>query len=411
MLVFWAVAAVMTLAAIALVSWPLLRRDADRPTLSADEVDVALYHRRQAELHADYRDGLLDEADLASAHEELDRQLLLDTAPPDLNKDHSLAGTGLREYWPVIVAIPTIPLIAISLYLAIGANHSAIEGGGGETRDIQAMVEKLRSRLDEAPDDGEGWLMLGRTHTTLGDNRKAVAALSRAYQLRAGDPAVLVAYAQALARGRDPESFVGRPAELLEQALQAAPKHPQALWFAGIAAAQQSNFTDAARHWRTLLAQVPPESEDARIIQRNLREIEQRTQGASGELIADSRNTNKATGSASIEVSVRLSDTLRGRITGREPVFVFARAVDGPPMPLAVIRRSADQLPFTVTLDDGDSMVPDRGLSGHEEVMLIARVARSGNAAAASGDLTSGEQLVSPADKQPVAITIDSVVP
>lgn len=410
MLVFWAVAAVMTLAAIALVSWPLLRRSAERPTLSADEVDVALYHRRQAELHADYRDGLLDEADLASAHEELDRQLLLDTAPPDLNKGRSLAGTGLREYWPVIVAIPTIPLIAISLYLAIGVNHSAIEGSG-ETRDIQAMVEKLRSRLDETPDDGEGWLMLGRTYTTLGDNRKAVAALSRAYQLRAGDPAVLVAYAQALARGRNQESFVGRPAELLEQALQAAPQHPQALWFAGVAAAQQSDFTDAARHWRTLLAQVPPESEDARVIRRNLREVEQRTQGASGEPIADSRNTNKATGSASIEVSVHLSDTLRGRITGREPVFVFARAVDGPPMPLAVIRRSADQLPFTVTLDDGDSMVPDRGLSGHEQVMLIARVARSGNAAAASGDLTSGGQLVSPADQQPVSITIDSVVP
>jgi cytochrome c-type biogenesis protein CcmH len=89
---------------------------------------------------------------------------------------------------------------------------------------------------------------------------------------------------------------------------------------------------------------------------------------------------------AAIDVSVSLSDEAAASVSPDSAVFIYARASDGPPMPLAVSRVTVQDLPLTVTLDDTMAMIPTMKLSTFPSVSIGARVSPSGNPIAQSGD-------------------------
>jgi cytochrome c-type biogenesis protein CcmH len=107
---------------------------------------------------------------------------------------------------------------------------------------------------------------------------------------------------------------------------------------------------------------------------------------------------------------IRLAPALKEKAAPDDTVFIFARAAQGPRMPLAVLRKQVRDLPATFQLDDSMAMNPALKLSSVAQVVVTARVSRSGGAMPQSGDLQGESPPVAPGAKA-VSITIDQVVP
>jgi cytochrome c-type biogenesis protein CcmH len=218
------------------------------------------------------------------------------------------------------------------------------------------------------------------------------------------DAQLLADFADALAMARG-QSLQGEPEKLVLRALQIEPTNLKALALAGTAQYERKDFKGAANTWRRMLPLVPPDSDDARAIQSNVDEALAMA-GA-----AKSPATRRAPAGAgpALRGEVRLSEKLKNQASPDDTVFIFARAAEGPPMPLAVLRKRVRDLPVTFALDDSMAMAPQARLSGFPRVVVSARVSKSGQATAQPGDLQGASAAVAN-DASGVRVVIDSVV-
>jgi cytochrome c-type biogenesis protein CcmH len=260
---------------------------------------------------------------------------------------------------------------------------------------VQALLPALEKHLKEAPEDATGWRMLAKAYMALERYPEAAAAMERAAKLLPQDAQVLADQADALAMAQG-QRLAGRPQALLARALELDPDNGKALYLAGYAALEAGDRETAARHWKRLLARLPPDSEDAATVRQQLEEIGAGTPGAEQK--------------AAISGTVRLHESLRARVAPEDTVFVFARAVDGPRMPLAILRLKARELPAPFRLDDSQAMSPAMRLSGAREVVVEARISKRGNATPQPGDLEGVSAPVKPGARE-VTVVIDRVVP
>lgn len=190
---------------------------------------------------------------------------------------------------------------------------------------------------------------------------------------------------------------------MIERALAVEPTHVKALWLAASAARESADHAKALALWERLAKVLPPGSDDARIIEANIVEARTASQGAS----APAPSASAGPASARIRGTVSIDDKLRTELSGNETLFVFARAVNGPPMPLAVVRKQASELPLTFELDDSMALMPAAKLSGAQQVIVGARVSKSGNAIAQPGDLQGATEAVEVGPDVQVRIVID----
>ncbi|ROR29486.1 c-type cytochrome biogenesis protein CcmI [Inmirania thermothiophila] len=396
---FWAAAAAMVALALALVVPPLMGRGR-AAGVARRELNVAIFQDRLAELERDLADGVIDEAHYREARAELERDLLEDVAGAE--PEERLRRGGVP--WAGVVVALVVPALAGGLYWRLGAPQLAAgtapppQAAGDMT--IEQMVARLAERLQRQPDDGEGWRMLGRSYLVMGRFPEAVEAYRRAQRLLGDEPQVLVGLAQSLARVNG-DRLVGEPERLLRRALEREPANTEARLLAGFAAFQRGGFAEAVRHWEQVQSSLPPGSEAAKVVADYLAQARARLGGAEG--------APAAAAAAVVEVQVRLAEALRDKVRPDDTVFVFARAPDGPPMPLAVKRLRVRDLPAQVRLDDGDAMTPQARLSQYGEVIVGARVSRSGEARARSGDLQGSAGVVRPG-QGPVTVVIDQEV-
>jgi len=288
---------------------------------------------------------------------------------------------------------------------------------------MEDMIGKLNDRLRQQPEDPTGWAMLGRSYAHIGRHEDASRAFAEAVaqlqQRQEQVPAsLLLSYAQALAVTSG-ESYEGKPAALIKEALRQEPDNPNGLWLAGMMNFQNGEYAQALRYWKPLRERVQAGSEDAKVIDSLIAQAnanlpdsvieEQGSEDISGpspggadkELITPS----------GIKVSVALGPALTKSAGAEDTVFVFARAVTGPPMPLAIVRKQVKDLPFTVTLNDSQAMMSDMKLSQFPEVLVGARISRSGIATAQSGDLQGAYQAVATDTGESVSVVIDQLVP
>jgi len=276
---------------------------------------------------------------------------------------------------------------------------------------IETMVNRLVDRLKANPDDADGWQMLARTYAALGKQQQAVDAFKQAERLRPTDPTLLSDYAVAVALNNN-KDLEGEPRALIERALKANPKHPKALALAGTAAFGRKDYKLAVDYWEQLAKVEPPDSPMAQQIRESIAEARQM---AGMPPVAPSANTPAeaaapaAAANAQVSGTVSLSDKLKGRVSPEDTVFVFARAAEGPRMPLAIIRKQVKDLPFDFKLDDSMAMSPAARLSSAGKVIVGARVSKSGNAMPQSGDLQGLLQNVS-VGQSGLKLEIDSEV-
>ena len=387
---FIVMAGLLLAAAMAFLLTPLLfSKRGSRSAVSRRDSNVAVYRDQLAELERDVREGALAEGQLRSAKTELERRLLEDTGPGEGETDRS---TSRRTAIALGIGIP---LFAALLYFLLGnfdtVTGRADEGHAVSPDQVEAMVSKLAARLEREPDNIEGWALLGRSLAVLGKYPEAARAYAAAVKRSGDDAQLLVDYADvlAVAQGRKLE---GEPEALVKRALAIDPRNPKALALAGTIAFERREFDGAIEYWQRILPLVPPESELAQSVRSSIADAEERGGKRRATVTRSAPTANALSG------VVTLAPALASRVGPDDTVFVFARAGDtkGARMPLALVRRSARDLPIKFTLDDSSAMNPAVPLSSAGEVVVVARVSRSGSASPQPGDLEGVSRIVKP---------------
>ena len=405
---FLGAAALMALLALAWLLHPLLRRSKDGvSTASRQILNTAIYRDQLTELERDRADGSLADHDFEQARVELQRRLLEDASVPDVPV---VARPARRTLLTVALLLP---LAAALMYAWLG-NPAAMQPSDGQHQvtagQMDEMVAKLAARLEKNPNDPQGWAMLGRTYKALLRLDDAEKAFIRAGDIMNQDAVLLAEYADLLAVRAD-GNLEGKPLQLIQQALKLEPENFMALALAGTAAYNRQDFPEASRYWGQLLKLLPPESEDAKSLRATLADI-----GAKGGGPVDDKPVAKAAAgkpgpsNKTVSGSVTLAPALAAKVQPGDTLFVYARPVDGPRMPLALLRGHAGDLPLNFTLDDSLAISPDMKLSGASEVRLEARVTKSGQAVRQAGDLI-GESAPVKIGSKGVKLNIDRISP
>ncbi len=280
MILFWVFAALMIAVGLAFVLPALLSRRVSTAGVQRDALNVQVYKDQLAELDADLRIGTVSPEHFEQSKLDLERVLLGDVssetgAPP---AQTSTAG----RYTAVMVAV-MVPLFAIGVYTTAGKVHARLEQRMAQTpmdadAEItpEAMVARLAERLQTNPDDGTGWIMLGRSYSVLGRYKEASAAYAKALGLMGEQPELLADYAEVEALRNPNSDLAGTPSELFERALALDPANPKALWLSGMAAFQKQDYAKAAGIWKRLLTLMPGDTEGMQTVQQNITEAEAR---------------------------------------------------------------------------------------------------------------------------------------
>lgn len=380
MTVFYVSAAAMALFAAAIIAWPLIRARKPGSAPEQDAANVAVYSDQLAELQTDFNNQLLSQAQFDLARHELERRLLQDvpSAP-------AVTATSSRTLSLGLGLAVAIPLGAALLYQQLGnpqaLNPPPVDPALVQLQQVQALLPKLEQRLQEQPGDITGWTMLGKANMALEKYPEAVQAYAKLVQLTPQDAQAYADYADALAMASG-QTLVGKPTTLIEQSLKLDPSNGKALYLAGFAALEAGKPKVAAAHWEKLLKQIPADGPGAAMLQEKLAQLKQ--QAAPTAAMSTKENT---TAKATISGQVTLAANLRQAAAPEDTLFVFARAPTGPKMPLALLKAQVKDLPVNFSLDDSMAMSPQMKLSNFPEVVIVARVSKSGTAMTQAGDL------------------------
>lgn len=390
-------AAVLLLLAVAIVLRPLLGGGTGTG-VARDKANFQIYRDQFAELENDLRSGVLGAEQFDQAKADLERRVLEEAARP------TEGVTAMRRGRAVPIAIGVlIPVAAVLLYIQFGTpegldatHHAARDVSSMTAGHFQEMTGKLAARLRENPDDAEGWMMLGRAYRAMERFEEAADALRKAVALNPGNADLLADLAEALAL-RNGRTLAGEPTRLLERALKLDPHNDKILALSGSAAFERKDYKAAVRHWEALLKRPGVSGDLAQALSAGIAEA--KTLSTGKKTVAANSPAGRVSGTVTLEAA------LRARAAPEDTVFVYARAAQGPRMPLAIVKVRVKDLPYNFSLDDSMAMMPEMKLSAFEEVIVGARVSKSGGAKPAAGDLEGASAAVRPgADGVTVAI-------
>ena len=423
-ILFFVIVAAMVLVAMAWVLPALLRKQATGG-IDRDRQNIELARERLAELDIQAAAGQLSTEELEAARAEVESTLLEDVAVVSEGLAQNSQKTSATN-WSVAVIAAGVPIVAGLLYLTLGMPRAFLHGADAQVAvpqghpqleserpaSVEELVAKVEQRLQQNPNDAQGWEILANTYMALKRYADAANALAKHMALVGEQPELLVRRADALAMSREGE-LAGEPEKLLHRALELDSNHPTGLWLSGIAAARRGDAAAALKFLRKAQPLFADKPESAAALRQQIAEAE-KSLGITEAPAQSEQATPKVTtvqAPMSVVVKVSLDKSLGQQVSADDTVFILARAVNGPRMPLAVARKTVKDLPVEVRLDDSMAMMPKMKLSNFKTVELIARVSKSGNAIAQSGDLVGKNGPLSLPIAEPVAISISQRVP
>ena len=403
MLTFSLVAAACVAAALAFLLPPLLRRSR-RAQVTSESANVSIYRDQLVELKTDLDKGTLSRDQYDQSRAEIEDRLAEDLRAAE----SAVASEGRSGKWIAVSLAVALPLAAIGLYALLGTPAALdpvkrlgmTQEEAAERQKMVDLTERLAQRMRQQPEDPKGWKMLGRAYRALGKMREAAAALEKGIAADPKDPSGYVDLAETLAMiegGR----VQGDAAGLAARALALDPKNEKALALLGTAAFESRDFAGAVRYWERLRTLAPDGSDFAKAIDGGIAEAR----------AAMAQTPPKASdGKEGITGTVEVAGALSTKLPAEATVFIFARPVEGPRMPLAVMRAAVKDLPVKFRLDDSMGMGTGAKLSSQSQVVVAARISLTGSATPSAGDLEGSSSPVKPGTKG-VRVVIDRQVP
>ena len=392
MTLFWIICAALLIVAILFVALPLWRGTSKNNSVVRDAANLEILRDQIAEMDADLKNGLLTPELHEQGKRELQARLLEevgDTKGGEVsNQPHPLKITA-------IALALLLPLASIGLYLQIGNLNAflpqVVHGAGGMVH-TETGLKALEEKTEQNPNEPEPLLMLARSYVEMERYADAARTYEKLTQLVPNEAGLWADYADALAMAHG--SLVGPATKLLDKALALDPNEPKTLALSGTAAMERGDYPAAVRHWEKLLKQIPSGSPDAKMVEDGIQQARTFMGMAKGgkaapapEQINEAANQMPVAGKERITGTVTLSDALKSKADPTDTVFVLARAVQGPKMPLAILRKQVKDLPLRFTLDDSMAMSPEMKMSNFEQVVVVVRVSKSGTAMPQPGDL------------------------
>ena len=418
-IIFWLIASSMTLLILVLLLWPLLKRTV--AVTGEQEKTLSIFRQQFAELGQDRANGVLTDELYEQARRELERRLLEETGSTETTPTRAPREVSSR---PVAIALAIIvPAVSGLLYWELGnplamtqptaASLSAQggpEGAHASADALEGLVERLKQKMAQNPNDGVGWGLLARSYMGMGRYAEAALAYENATKLIPDDAQLFADYADAMGvlHGRKLE---GKPEALIQQALKIDPRNVKALMLAGTVAFTRKNFARAAKDWEQARANLPADVDPEMTQQLTAAIEEARSQLGGGQSMMSGLTEPAAPAQPAgqprvIKGTVAMAPSLAGKGSPTDTLFVFAREMNGPPMPVSIVRASRKDLPFTFQLDDSTSPMPSRKLSSAGPVVVVARLSKSGQAMPQSGDLEGTSQPIQ-SGGEGIAVVID----
>ena len=416
LLMFLAVTLGMALCVAGVVVWVLLRQGPVVTSASQSQANVKVYREQILDLDREHANGHLSDAEWQQSRDELSVRLLQDTAV----EDEPQVITQAQSWRTAVVVALVFPISALGLYIWLGAPEaispmppaSALAEAATEQAaapNLDQIVENLASKLQADPNNLEGWVLLGRTHRSMGNLDAALSAFDRALKLNADDELIL-ARAEVLA-AKNQGRFDGEPWRVIREVLQRDPQNYGALLLAGSASYANNRYADALEFWQRARLRLSADHPDVPNLIEAMSTVQTKlknpaspsstpaaqsaqgavpAQGSAASGAAPAAAVASAAGGAAsalnVSGQVRLSAALKSQTSPTDVVFVYAVPANGERMPLALLKTTVAQLPLSFTLDDSSAMLPDRKLSGASQVLVKARISKSGNAIPQSGD-------------------------
>ena len=379
------------------------QENADDPV----QANAAVYKDQIHDLEKEYVLGNLSSEELQIAKDELARRLLDDVG--DTTQITKSTPQAWRAPWIWVMGfVFLVPVAASVMYAVMGQplalNPAALQAEAEQGSDISPekmteMATALMRRLQDEPNQIDGWIMLARVQRAREHFDESDEAFRKALALSKDDN-LAIEHAEVLAQ-KNQGNFAGQPWAIIQRVLTADPQHLNALLLAGSASYSELNYRSALRFWERAREVVEPASPDAPELDRAIAQTREKMGLPSAPTRSNAMANPPTSQSATSSVGASNNQASSARISGRvsvikeladkvaptDTVFVFATPVSGSRMPLAIVRTTADKLPFDFVLDDSTSMNPAAKLSSMAEVTVKVRISKSGQAMAQPGDL------------------------
>ena len=382
----WLANALLVAVTLLLLLRPLLRKS--RP------VEAAPPARRHAELLDQRLEELERERDVELLHADEYAQARRETKHAYDVFEEQAAGGSVAQRVPTaaVVAVVAAMLAAGLSYFYFSDGYRLLHSYRNATvlaQELAALTDALEQRLAARPQDLEARLRLANAKYLIGDYAAAASEYHRLDKAGAlAGEETWLNYADAVLRTGD-MTHSERVLAGLKKVLASDPDHRRALFFSGLLRFERNEHTSALTHWRRLLALLPP---DDAVSRNELDRLIERAQAGVSQPPSDvvqtdsqTREQNAAYSGPVIKVMVSLSQDLHA--DPDDTVFVYARAISGPPMPLAIARLTAAELPVEVRLDNRSTMMEGMNLDTFKQVEIVARISKQGRATPTAGDL------------------------
>ena len=401
MLLFWVVVIAMIVATLALIL-PALLKPNKTVTTDANAEKRAIFRQQFDEIAQDKANGVLDAAQYELAKTELERRML-----DEIGATNVLTTSSKPDSILALILLIVLPLASIFIYYKIGSPSAislpnaaqaievsqSAEEQSARAGDVEPLLAAMNTKLAQNPADGKGWALLARTYVELGRTSDAVPAYEKAVKIIPNDAQLLADYADALAVSNG-YNLAGKPTELVNQALKLDPHHIKSLLLAAAAATNRKDYKQAIVYWQNLQKELPADSDIAPKVKASLDEV-YRLAGVKAPAAA-TESAAPAEAAQGISGTVKLAPALAANIDPGATVFVYARAAQGASMPLAIERITVKDLPYTYHLDDSKGLMPANKLSQAGEVVIVARISKTGDAKPQAGDLQGTSSAVKP---------------
>lgn len=425
MTLFWTLSAALLLVATLFIAVPLWRKSSSSNDVLRDAANLGVLRDQSAELEVDLHNGLLTQ----EAYEQGKRELQVRLLEEVKTTDQAVMPPRSPAKVLAIVLSVLLPVFSVSLYLAIGSPEAMLpqdqrEAAVDDIIRTEEGLQKLASKLEKNPEDPNGWYILARSYIEMKRYVEGAKAYEELVKLVPDEAQLWANYADVFAMAHGKTLQGEEVTRLLERALALDPNNITALALSGSAGMERGDYVVALTNWQKLYGLLHPSSQDALRFKASIqraRELLAAQPGGKKKLAqlpfseapqqaVAAANPAAANPAAAITGKVTLSSALVGKASPTDTVFILARAAQGPNIPLAVFRKQVKDLPMEFSLDDSMAMRPEMKLSGFDQIVVVARVSKSGTPTAQAGDLEGLTAAIRPGTKG-LNIVIDSVVP